>query len=169
MHLLQPIVRAWGRLRHRSIARVDLPLAATLPAQVSRARGGVLVLAEDRPRATLAADLVTDLRRAGVRVVPATGWEAHDARLIGSAVMTGDLVTSSHPIGYTQLRVRRRLRLLPLAFLVALAGALAQVSAVPAQAVAAVTLLSAAWGWWRTGPFVRRIVERQAAATPSAA
>lgn len=115
MHLLQPLVRTWGRWRHRELARRDLPPSEPLPGPVQHVGRGVLLLPEDRSRAELASAVVSDLRRAGLRVLQATGWEAHDARIVGSTTVRGDLVTSAHLAGTVQLRVRPGLRLGPLA------------------------------------------------------
>ncbi len=127
-HLLQPLVRAWGRSRHRRPARKDLPARQTIPAPVQRLANGVLLLAEDRPRADLAAVVITELRRAGVRIICATGWEDYDARLLTSTFVIGDLQTSSHPIGFVQLRIRRRFRWLRAATALAAAAVLAAFS-----------------------------------------
>jgi O-antigen biosynthesis protein len=155
MHLLQPLVRVWGRVRHRPLARADLPPAGP-PFHVARRQRGVLVLVEDRPRVELAMGIVTELRRAGMRAEPPTGWEDHDARLAGSFLVVGDLVTSSHPVGYVQVRVRRRLRLWPLAAGGLAAAIVALVAWVPGALLVVLGALDLGRGWWRTGPFVRR-------------
>jgi hypothetical protein len=59
--------------------------------------------------------VVSELRRSGVRVVPTSGWEDYDARLLASTFVYGDLQTSSYPPGFVQLRIRRRLRWVRLA------------------------------------------------------
>ena len=158
MHLLQPLVRVWGRLRHRPLARADLAPAGP-PFAVARPDGRVLVLEEDRPRVELATAIVTELRRAGLRVEPPTGWEDHDARLFGSFLVVGDLVTSAHPPGFVQVRVRQRLR--PVALLGGTAAGLLVVAAAepaPAVLLAVLAVLDAARGLWRTGPLVRRVI-----------
>jgi O-antigen biosynthesis protein len=127
-HLLQPLVRAWGRSRHRRPARKDVPARQVLPAPVQRLPHGVLLLAEDRPRAELAAVVISQLRHAGARVIAATGWEDYDARLLTSSFVLGDLQTSSHPVGYVQLRIRRRIRWGRGTMAVAVAGVLSVVS-----------------------------------------
>jgi glycosyltransferase involved in cell wall biosynthesis len=114
-HLLQPIVRTWGRSRSRSLAYRDLPPCDPLPQAVPPRRTRVIVLREDRPRAQLAATLVSQLRHAKMRVQPSRGWDDYDARAVCSTFVFGDLQTSSHPTGYVQLRVRLRLRLARLA------------------------------------------------------
>jgi GT2 family glycosyltransferase len=109
-HLLQPLVRWWARRRHRQVAHRDLKFGATLPAAVRRVRGGVVVVAEDRPRAELAGALVDALRRRGIRAVIPSGWEDYDARLLLSPLLHGELQTSSHPEGFVQVRIRTRPR-----------------------------------------------------------
>ena len=72
--------------------------------------GGVVVVEEDRPRAELAAALVEALRGRGIRAIYPNGWEDYDARLLLSALVLGELQTSSHPEGYVQVRIRTRPR-----------------------------------------------------------
>jgi GT2 family glycosyltransferase len=109
-HLLQPLVRFWGRNRHRNGARRDLGGHQRLPEAVGRARGGVVVVPEDRPRAELAAALVSALRVRDIRAIPSSGWEDYDARLLLSPFAYGELQTSSHPEGFVQVRIRFRPR-----------------------------------------------------------
>jgi glycosyltransferase involved in cell wall biosynthesis len=108
-HLLQPIVRTWGRTRSRSLAHRQLPPRDPLPQPVPSGRRRVILLPEDRPRAELAMALVDHLRRAKVRVLQSTGWDDYDARILRSPFVHGDLQTSSYPTGFVQLRIRCRL------------------------------------------------------------
>jgi hypothetical protein len=108
-HLLQPLVRYWARRRHRQVARRTVASNGNLPAAVERV-GGVVVVEEDRPRAELAAALVEALRGRGIRAIYPNGWEDYDARLLLSALILGELQTSSHPEGYVQVRIRTRPR-----------------------------------------------------------
>lgn len=110
-HLLQPLVRTWGRARHREEALRDLGPPQELPRPVSRA-SGVVVLQEDRPRADLVAVIVNRLRRRGVRATEPSGWEDYDSRLLLSPLVHSDLQTSSHPEGFVQMRIRLRPRIL---------------------------------------------------------
>src|SRR5207248_7647305 len=110
LHLAQPAVRAWGRWRHGSPARREMPPLGPLPGPITRVSRSVLVMPADCPRAELAAHVVACLRRAGMRVLPAIGWEDHDGRVVGSLLLAGDLVTSATPEGWVQLRMRVRLR-----------------------------------------------------------
>jgi GT2 family glycosyltransferase len=108
-HLLQPLVRWWARSRHRQVARRDVD-PGELPDALQRLRGGIVVVAEDRPRSELAAALVGALRQRGIRATAPSGWEDYDARLVLSGVVYGELQTSSHPEGFVQIRIRTRPR-----------------------------------------------------------
>ena len=61
-HMLQPLVRFWGRNRQRNGASRDLGAHRRLPEGIRRVRGGIVVVPEDRPRSDLAAALVSALR-----------------------------------------------------------------------------------------------------------
>jgi hypothetical protein len=158
MTMLQPIARTWGRLRHREVARRDLPPAANIPGPATPLPGGVVLFADEGDRAGLAAQIVGVLRRHGYRVLPASGWEDYDARVVGSLLVHGELVTSAHPIGSVQMRVRRRFRRGP-ALVVAVGVCLLSLASVWVGAVAVVGAgASVALGLRRTGAGVRRIV-----------
>jgi len=158
LNALQPLVRTWGRMANRRVARKDIPGADPLPAGIQRSGRGVLMMPEDRSRADLAGALIAHLRRAGTRVIPACGWEDYDARVVGSSFLYGDLITSSHPIGCVQLRVRRRVRriLTPVA---AFAMVALLVISPPAGAIVVIAgFLEIGRGMWHTGPRIRRVV-----------
>jgi hypothetical protein len=118
----------------------------------------VLLLPETRPRVEIAAALVGALRQAGLRAIPANGWEDYDARFLGSTLVVGDLVTSSHPIGSVQLKVRRRLRWFALCSVALVITLAAMVNVVASAVLAAAAVTEVARGIWRTGPGVRRVV-----------
>jgi O-antigen biosynthesis protein len=123
-HLTQPLVRYWARWRHRNLARRSVESNGDLPAAVQRVSGGVVVVPEDRPRSELAATLVEALRAHGIRAMYPSGWEDYDARLILSHCVYGELLTSSHPEGFVQVRIRPRpRRRVLLVSLVLMAGA----------------------------------------------
>jgi O-antigen biosynthesis protein len=138
LHLAQPLVRTLGRARHRTEATRSSADAPTLPAPLQRLDGGTLLLPADRPRPQLAAAMVTLLRRSRHRVQPGTGWEDYDARMPASVLLCADLLTSEHPEGSVQVRLRavpRHARLAATALaVVVLAGVL------PAAAGAALAL-----------------------------
>jgi glycosyltransferase involved in cell wall biosynthesis len=164
LHLVQPLVRSWGRIRNRESARRELEPVPHLAGPVSRLRGGVLLLPLDRPRAQFASDIVDALRRAGLRVVPASGWEDHDARVLGSALVRGDVVTSGHPEACVQVRVRRRLRLWPAGGALLVAALVLPLRAHLEAVLAALIAADLGRGVWRTGASVRRVVRRAAQA-----
>jgi hypothetical protein len=91
-------------------------------------------------------------------VLPASGWEDYDARVVGSLLVEGELVTSAHPIGSVQMKVRRRFRRGP-ALATAAGVCLLSLASIWAGAAAIVaTAWSLAVGVRRTGKAVRRIV-----------
>jgi hypothetical protein len=118
---------------------------------------------ERRPRPELAETIVQLLRKSGMRVVPPTGWEAYDALVLASAFVRAQLITSAHPQGWLQLRMRRSLRWKPLLLA---ASAIALVAAADprlAMALAVGCALNVALGLWRTGIGLHRILTRRAA------
>jgi hypothetical protein len=160
--LLQPLVRTWARARHQRGARRTIDVGPLLPAQLRRLPRGVLLLAEDRPRAALAAAVVHAVRRVGVHAVPASGWEDHDGRLYLSPLVRGELQTSSHPVGYVQVRVRCRPRLLPLLAVVLCAAAAALVSPALALLAGAAAVGTAGAGLARGRTVLRRVIREGA-------
>ena len=156
LHSLQPGARAWGRFRHANAARRDHP-SASLPAPVISHSRGILLFPADRPRPELAKAIVARLRHDGFRVTVPSGWVAHDAVIVGSAMVNGHLVTSSHPMGSVQARVRRRF---PLGHWVAVAtitgGLLAAGHLLVASLLTIGALGNAVLGCYRLGPKLRR-------------
>jgi len=110
MHLLQPLSRRLARAWHRPVARKQVVQAQRLAGPVQALPGGVVLIREDRPRGQLVEDILALLRQAGAKVVPPTGWEEYDARLLLSVFLAGDLTTSSHPVGWVQVRLSPALR-----------------------------------------------------------
>jgi hypothetical protein len=164
MHLVQPLVRTWGRVRTASRARREVTLVP-IAGPVRRVGRSVQLLPATGPRVELAASVVSLLRRAGFRVVPSSGWDAYDARVIGSPLIHGDVLSTNYPEGCVQIAVRRRLN--PTRFVQAL-GMVAAITLL-SPALGAVALVAVAanagWGVWRTGPAVRKVIE--AAAVPA--
>ncbi|MBW3613983.1 MAG: glycosyltransferase [Actinobacteria bacterium] len=161
-HLLQPLVRWWSR--HRSVASAlrQLPVAVTLDGPATRQPGGSLRLPEAIPRAEIVVAILAALRRHGIRAVPASEWDDHDARIRGSWLVEGRLISSSHPVGWVQVDVRRRVMLRRLGVALAVVATAAALAAPLAGALGALALAQLAVGWWRTGPLVRRILQRVA-------
>lgn len=162
LHVLQPIVRWWARARVGGAARKRVPSAERLPGPARRIGRGVLLLPATVPRPQLAAAVVLTVRRAGLRVAPATGWEAYDAKMTGSALVTGELVTSAHPEGSVQIRVRRRVRRAGVLTSLVATGVLLGLAPPLAAVVAAIAVVEVGRGLWRTGPLVVRVVEEAA-------
>ena len=162
-HLLQPLARRWGRARTEAHVRATASLHPPLTGPAQVVAGGVVLLPEDRPRADTVAAVSELFRRAGLRTVPAGEWDAHDVQLQGSVLVTGRLVTSAHPPGTVQLRVRRGLARGRALLVAASLAALAAVEVESAVALGVATAADVARGWWRTGPLVRRVVRRGAA------
>lgn len=148
--LLQPLVRTWGRLRAGAAARQGLPPVDGLPAAAMKI-GGTVILPQDRPRGDLAAALVTHLRWRGIRISPPTGWEDHDGRLALSALISGDVLTSSHAEGFVQVRIRSRLRRGRAALALAVVATLFVTSPPAAGIVAVLVAGEVARGKSRTG------------------
>ena len=162
LHVAQPVVRTRARWREERLSRRRAPAYAGLPGPVQRLPRGVLLLPEDRPRAEIAAALVGDLRRAGFAIAVPSGWEDHDAALVGSWLVIGQLITSSHPVGCVQLRVRPSLRRRRSAAVAMSAVALAAVNPWAAVALVAVALADVGRGLWRVRARVRLVVEEAA-------
>ena len=162
LHLLQPLARTWGRLRHRRLARRDLPPPGHIPRPVVDLPGGALLVPETQPRTDIASAIVGALRAAGLVVVSATGWEDHDATVLASIVVAGQLVTSSHPAGSVQIRVRRRPRLPWAVTFASLTVLLCTLSLAVGVVAGGLLALDIGVGWWRTGPGLRRRLRRLA-------
>jgi GT2 family glycosyltransferase len=157
-HLLQPLVRMWGRWTNGHIAGRDLehPL---LPGPARRAGRNVLLFPAEVSRPQLIAAAVSVLRRSGVRVRHASEWEDHDARLSSSGLVRGTLVTSHHVPDVVQLRIRPRLFLERLAVVAALAVALSLASVGLGALMVLAAGIDVLWGWWRSGPRAIHVLE----------
>jgi hypothetical protein len=149
-HLLQPVARARGRRQAARFAHHDRPgRAATLP-KARATGGGVVIVAEDRPREVLADATADLLRRRGFHVSTPIGWEGHDGIVRLSAALKGELVTSSHPPGWVQLRIRPRPRRRAFAITIVTGLTLAAtVNSGAAMVVLVAFMADVARGWWR--------------------
>jgi GT2 family glycosyltransferase len=154
----QPLVRAWGRTRNRAPVLQSPVPDAVVPRPTGRGAKRVLVYAADRDRAALATALIVLLRAGGLRVVAATGWEDHDARIGAGPFVRGEMLTSDYPAGCIQVRVRRRVRASAVVAVVIGAGEALSVSGALSAAVVAIAVLAALHGLWRTGPLVDRLL-----------
>ncbi len=158
-NLLQPVVRAWARARSRKEASRMLTLRE-LPAPVQALPHGVLVLPEVGARAELAASLIEGLRRSGRRTSVPSGWEDHDSRMALSPLVDGDLLTSSHPVGFVQVRIRPRLRIRRVAAALAAAIAAAIVSPILGAVLSAAPLATVGLGLYRSRSLLPRLLDR---------
>ena len=157
LHLLQPLVRTWSRLRNGAAAGRSLE-AQPLPA-MSTVKPNLRIFAADRPREQFVEALASHLRRAGVRMASATGWEDYDLSVLGSSTVEGVLTTSAFPEGCIQLRIRRKIRLRSLAAMAALAALGAWWLPGFSAAVVAVMAVEIARGWFRIPAIIRRVAE----------
>jgi glycosyltransferase involved in cell wall biosynthesis len=155
LHLLQPVVRTWGRARHRTAARRDGPTTASLPGPMHVLDGGILMAPHSGQRAELTAAVVALLQRSGLRVAAGTGWEDFDARIRLGPFLVGELITTGHIVGWVQIQVRRRLRWRAvLAFLVVVCLA-AAVSLPVAAALLTIGVVELLRESWRAGSGIR--------------
>ncbi len=161
LHLLQPLMRTAGRLRRRASA-FRATSAAPLPAPIDDLGDSVYLAPLDRPRSEIAAALIGHIRLAGLRVIAGTGWEEYDARVIGSTLVSGDLVTSAHPPGCVQIRLSPRLRRWNVLALLAAIALLMPVAPALALALAVVSLGESARGVRRLRAVFRRTVAAEA-------
>jgi glycosyltransferase involved in cell wall biosynthesis len=163
MHLAQPLARTWGRAWARRRPRAEpAPGPGPMPKPLARLRYGVSLYALDRPRPEFASAAVARLQARGYRVWSGSGWESYDARVRGSSLIAGELVTSQYPQGYVQLRVRRRARRGPAVAHALMLVATALVDPVLAVVVAGAGVGSLGRGIWRTGPGIRRALNGSA-------
>jgi O-antigen biosynthesis protein len=159
LHLAQPVVRTWARLRESVPNRRQTPAYSQVQGPMTKIDGGRVLLPESMPRAEMIAGLVGDLRRAGLSVAVPSGWESYDAELLTSVLLRGELISSSHPPGCVQVWVRRRPRTRRVAGAAALLGLSVWLNPWLGIAIAVVCALDVARGWRRTGPLVRLVID----------
>jgi GT2 family glycosyltransferase len=157
LHLAQPLARTWGRARYRGAARRGAQRQMRLPGPIRSLGRGSLLLPHNGPRAELADAAVAVLQASGFKVVPGTGWEDYDAQVTAGPFIAGQLLTSSCPRGWVQLRVRRRLRWRPAMSFMALVCLVALLGLFPAGVLLAIGLTELGRELRRTG--VRRVFE----------
>jgi hypothetical protein len=158
LHVVQPLARLRGRAGTRAATRRNGAHRNVLSGSPQRLAGGVLLLPLAASRVEISSALVASLRAAGMRVDVGSGFEGFDSRVFASVLVAGELLTSGHPEGCAQLRIRPRLRVRRFALLVVAIVALAL--SVPVAAGVAVALggVDAAFGLWRLGPAARRAI-----------
>jgi hypothetical protein len=164
VHVIQPLARWIGRLRGG--LRRDMESAQQIKGPVHRVGRGVWLLPADQPRPEVAKRLVDALRRSGIRVSPQTGWDDHDGRLIGSALIAAELVTTAYPHGWIQILVRRRLRIASLILGAAMTFVVSAVDPSFAVPFLGVGLVEVARGLWRTRVSVGSVFDSVASSQP---
>lgn len=155
-HVAQPAVRTYSRVREQVLGGRGTVTETPLP-EGRRLRRGVLLFPDEAGRPALVAALVAALRAARVRVLVPSGWEDYDARLLASFLLTGDLVTSAHPEGFVQVRVRRRVRAARAGAVAALVALALLGGAVPAALVGAAAVADVGRGWLKCASLGRRV------------
>lgn len=150
LHMLQPVARWWGRTQHWRMAHRELP-GDRVPLSMELVTGDVMLMNDERPREAIARSVLTRLRSAGYSVQATSGWDDHDGTVGGSLLVEGRLLTSEHPPGTVQARVRMRLRRWPLAIGFALAGVMAVRLPIVAASILLCIALDLAIGCRRLG------------------
>lgn len=158
LHLLEPLARAWGRLRHGPDARRSVEQPAELPGPVVDLGGGVLQFPADRSRPDFVAAVLATLRRSSLRTLPASPWADYDACVYGSALVEGRLTTSAHPDGCVQLRLRPRPRPRALVGFAVLIALTALTGTAGPLAVLAAGAVDGVMGVVRVGSRARRLL-----------
>jgi GT2 family glycosyltransferase len=155
LHLLQPMARAWGRAHYRGAPRNNMQHGPSLPGTIRDVDGTTLLMPAGG-RAELSAAFLTLLRRSGWRITVGSGWEDYDARVIAGPFIFGDVLSSNHPHGCTQLRVRRRVRWTSTAVVLAVITIVAFLDLLAAVLVLAMALVETGREFWRTGGALSR-------------
>jgi hypothetical protein len=110
--------------------------------------------------------IVSNLRRVGLATASVTGWEAHDALIFGSRLLAGRLITSSHPEGCIQVRVRWRVRRWPAILWTMVVAIVTSLSLVAGAVVALALAADTARGMWRLRRGVRWAIHEGIDASP---
>lgn len=161
-HLLQPVARTWGRWRtHGNLATRDLA-SPSIPGPLRKAGRSVVMFPASAGRLEIVSSVVSALRRSGARVNVASEWEDHDARLVASRLVYGELLTSHHVPDVVQMRIRPRLVFSRLAVVGAIVTGLFVASPALGSPVFLMACTDIAWGWWRRGRWALRVLEDRA-------
>jgi GT2 family glycosyltransferase len=168
LSMLQPLVRTMGRLTTSAEAARELAHPTRLPGPAARRAGGTVLLPMHGSRADLMTNLMAHLRHSGLQVAPPTGWEDHDFKIVGSLLVTGDVLSTSHIAGAVQIRVRLRPRVVPILGLLALMAGVAVAAPAGAGLVALAGLAEIVRGTWNARHRVLRVLMRNAAGTQPA-
>ncbi|MCU1363881.1 MAG: glycosyl transferase family 2 [Acidimicrobiaceae bacterium] len=158
LDMAQTVVRLWGRTFPGTDRVIVPPPPPSLPSAVLLTTR-VMAFSDLGSRGELVGAVVAALRYAGFFVQASTGWETCDACVSGSLTVKATISTVSAPAGVVQLRVRRWPRV-ALGVGLAVAGAALVANAALAIVIVMALALETARGLWRTGPGVRRAIQR---------
>jgi glycosyltransferase involved in cell wall biosynthesis len=165
LFLAQPLARLAGRLASADeIARPARPTPWIAAGAVSRKKGMVMI-STDSSRDEIMAGLLRHFRDERLTVHAPTGWEEHDCRVLASALVAGDVISSSHVPGTVQVRVRSRIRTAPLAGFAVLAAIAAMATPTAALVVFLAAAVELARGVWCTRFVIPAIVVRAVGVT----
>jgi len=90
--------------------------------------------------------------------VPPSGWEAYDALILGSALVGATLITSAHPPGWIQVRIAQHPRWRTVVAAACTVGLSVLIDPKLALVFGCLALVDIAWGLWRIGPGLRRVL-----------
>jgi O-antigen biosynthesis protein len=147
--LVQPLARTWGRLKAAMVERRSGDLQAALPGPLTRIKRNVVIVPAPATRSDVTQSVLAVMRAARFTVLAPTGWESHDAQVLGSMTMRSDIVTSGHVPGWVHVRVSLRPRPVAMAVAVVVVAVVAVVSPVAATAATVLLVVDAAIGVWQ--------------------
>ena len=162
LHLLQPAVRTYGRLRGHFASSTPRPLPGAMQERLWVAGRTTVLCREDRPRPDIVAGILEMLRRSHLRVSMANGWHDYDAHVAASWLVQGRVVSSSHPPGWVHVRVRLRLRTFVVVPLVLAATAFSVGEPVVGAVMASAAAIDGTVGVRRIRSALRRMATRAA-------
>jgi hypothetical protein len=165
LFMMQPLARLMGRLANTDETARAAPASPWIVAGAVSRKRNIVMIATPASREEIMGGLVRHFREGRLRVVASTGWEEHDCRVLASALVTGDAISTSHIPGTVQIRVRTRLRTAPLAFFALLAAIAAVATPVAAVIVLVTAALELARGVWCTRSVMPAMVVRAVGVT----
>jgi hypothetical protein len=113
----------------------------------------------DGDRSATVGTLLSFINRNGIRVIPGSSWDNFDARLLPSFILSATVTSSAYPIHWLQVRVRRCIRpRRACVYLAVLPFMIRDRAFLLTGTVAAIFLCDLLFGWWRSGPHLRRII-----------
>ncbi len=158
LFVLQPLARLAGRLASADEAWPSAHATRWIAAGAISRRGDTVLISTRAPRDEIMERLVRQFRRSHLRVIAPTGWEEYDCRTHLSAMVAGDVISSSHVPGTVQIRVRARLRTGWVAAFAIVAGVAAIATPAASLAVLAVAAVELARGVWSARVVMPRMI-----------